>query len=214
MDLRVSTNLGLIPAVLLLFAATVTTAKSSEVTYNYTGDDFDSFVDPCCGLGTSSFITASFTFASALPDNMILTDETGALLDWWAFTNNYEIAFGPDSLSFDPPGHPPAYFSVELATDGNGDIVGWAFGGYDPYSGGGLTSTGDLLTGTGSDEAWLNGVSEVQSASGSSTGTWTVSPETQAIATPEPATTVLAALGAIPFFAMRQRRRVSSCTKR
>ncbi len=75
---KIGTVFVFIPHVLLLSAAITPTPKADAI-YTYTGNDFNSFFGTLTG---SNFVSASFTFANALPDDLDFADESGALLNW------------------------------------------------------------------------------------------------------------------------------------
>jgi hypothetical protein len=103
-----------IAGVLLLFAAVAPTAKAATVTYTYTGNDYVYFGSP---LTASDFITASFTFASPLPDDVTLADETGAVLDWTTSDQVTTLSqSGGNYLDL-----------LQFTTDAFGDITNWNF---------------------------------------------------------------------------------------
>ena len=76
------TSFAFISGFLLLFSAIAPAAKA-DVIYTYTGDDFNTF-SGSPPLNSSDFTSASFTFASALPDNLNDVENPASLL-----TGNY-----------------------------------------------------------------------------------------------------------------------------
>ena len=69
---NIGTVFVFIPGILLLSAAITPTAKADAI-YTYTGNDFNSFFGT--ELTGSNFVTASFTFANALPGELDFADE-------------------------------------------------------------------------------------------------------------------------------------------
>ena len=198
---------GFVLGVLLSFAAAAPTARA-DVVYSYTGNDYDSFhcwYDCPVGYGQigdpspSTFLTASFTVADALPDDRSLAGESVAVLDW---------TISDQTFTLSPSGGNSGLSSNYLAdllvgTDASGDIIQWDFSAETTSESGLLLDTD--YVGDGSTFfccgtiAWDGGNADP--------GTWaeTTTPDSS---TPEPSTSVLVSLGgAILLFAMRRRHR-------
>lgn len=102
--------------------AGMTMPAHASVTYLYTGDDFNSFSGNS-PLTSSDFISASFTFASALPDNLNDVENPGTLLGWSITdqVNTVSSSAGDALLIF-------------FSTNAEGVITGWGMQG-DNYTG-------------------------------------------------------------------------------
>ena len=186
-----------IPGVLLLSAAITPTAKA-DVIYTYTGNDFNSFFGT--ELTGSNFVSASFTFASALPDGLDFADESGALLDWTVTDQSNTLSQAGGN-----------YLTLNLSTDASGNITNsWSFFAEtmaEPSSGippdwleiasqnTGFDNDLSEFWVTATDPAWIATVI-------ADPGTWSVT----TTATPEPSTIGLTSLlgGAMLLIARRR----------
>ena len=128
-----SVNLWIILATLICLGLAVPAAKADSVTYNYTGNTFTTCTyGPCPSGFTSDYLTASLTFSTALPDNLLYTNtsaETAALstLTGWTVKDalgnfSYSSATTPTYLTGSPSDLAPP---LALSTDSNGNIVAW-----------------------------------------------------------------------------------------
>ncbi len=188
-----------IPAVVLLsLSYAIPPAAQADVIYTYTGNDFDSFFGSA--LNSSNFITASFTFASALPDDLDLADESGSLLNWTVSDQTNTLSqFGGN------------YLTLDLTTNESGEIANWSFfaetiaetsSGIPPNwlelasQNTGIVSDLSEFWVTDTDIAWIATVS-------SDPGTWAVT-----ASTPEPSTIGWTCLlfGAMLLVAMQRQR--------
>jgi hypothetical protein len=104
----------------LLFFAAITSSAKADVIYTYTGNDFNSF-SGSPPLNSSDFISSSFTFASALPDNLNDVENPGSLLNW-------SMSDQVDTLS-DTGGNTLLIF---VSTNASGTITGWGMGADNP----------------------------------------------------------------------------------
>lgn len=192
-----------IPGVLLLCAAITPTAKA-DVIYTYSGNDFNSFFGTA--LTASNFVSASFTFASALPGNLNFADERGSLLNWTVTDQSNTLSQGGGNY----------LANLNLSTNASGAITNnlssnWAF--FAETTAGGppnwlqiasqdtgiVTDLSEFWL-TGSDAAWIATISN-------DPGTWTVT----TAATPEPSLTSLLG-GAILLIAIVRRRQSRQST--
>jgi len=192
--------IGFLVGAVLAFAG-ARDAKS-QVTYTYTGNDFTSFYGGS-PLTTSDFITASFTFANALPDDMIYGGPDNLL--------NWTITDGVDTLS-QSGGNYLNGFAVE--TDATGDISGWDINAFtSPCSPTTVGCVHFISQGPPYPTyAYIDAVTDVidvegdywQASVSGSPGTWSMTGES---ATPEPSTPVLASIGgAMLLYTIRRRR--------
>jgi hypothetical protein len=161
-------------------------------TYYYTGNDFTSF-SGSPGVSTLNFVSASLTFASALPDNFSDTfpDPGATLPTSWSITDGvhtYSSADG-DSLNY-----------LELETDSNGAIDSWHVIGCDPIS----CPNGDLITASDdpNDPGYVYDVyGDLNTGDlayvANEPGTWS----DQAPQAPEPATFISLSIGALVIIA-------------
>jgi hypothetical protein len=191
--------------VALAFAVTEQAAKA-DVIYTYTGNDFTSvYPGEYSGHGPysgSDFVSASFTFASPLPDDLALgvVDEAPLLL---SFSITDQLITVDSVAAFDENDGPT------FQTDGTGDIVAWSIvADYPVLNGGGNFYTSNIP----SQEIDTGDGTEVNVGAGTvnlghnnqDPGTWT---ETSTSSTPEPSTTVLVSLGgSFLLIAMKRKR--------
>lgn len=192
-------------AVSLLWSAAARSANASPVTYDYVGSPFTTCSYGTCPANyTSDYLIASVTFASALPANLALTNETSSLIGW-----TIQDALGYFSYSSSNPATstyltgdpsvsiPPAEFS----TNSSGGIVDFEM----------AALPAELLAVVGATEGGLlnpalthdgysiasfiefeEGTPAEWDALTSAEGSWSA-----AIATPEPSTLVLVSFGAL-----------------
>jgi hypothetical protein len=106
----------LIPGVLLLIAASTQVATAGTFTYTYTGNDFNQFFGNT-SLNTSDFISASFTIAAPLGDNLANANESSGALSW-------SITDGQTTIT---PASPDgtADLSLYITTNATGGITEW-----------------------------------------------------------------------------------------
>lgn len=112
--MRFSKTTGAIPGALLLFSAAALNA-SAQVTYTYTGNNFNDIYGT--GVTDSNFVSASFTFADALPDELDAVNEIGSLLNW-------TVSDGSNTLS---QSNGDVLALADLSTNASGAIDSWYF---------------------------------------------------------------------------------------
>jgi hypothetical protein len=106
-----------------LFVASGPIAKGGPVTYTYTGETFTTIpvASPGFPVTTSDFITASFTFASALPDSLPYNDPDknagDVILDWTISDQNTTLSSGAGNF----------LEQAAFDTDASGNIDDWNF---------------------------------------------------------------------------------------
>ncbi len=94
---------------LILFCGLQSAARA-DITYTYTGNDFQTATAP---YTTTDFVSGSFTLASALGDNLVLASET---------PTSYSFSDGVQTISSLSP---PTDVTFEISTDASGKIDGW-----------------------------------------------------------------------------------------
>jgi hypothetical protein len=102
----------------LLLSAAAGSLTAATVTYNYTGNDFIS--TGTTPLTTSDFISASFTFAGPLADNLSLAEEDTSV-QTWSMTDQVTSLSNANGGYLGP---------VLISTDADGDIINWEFVGF------------------------------------------------------------------------------------
>jgi len=151
--------LALVLGVVLAFSVAGRTAKAAVI-YTYTGNDFHAF-NNSPPVTASDFISATFTFANALPDNLVNAEETSVVTDWSISDQITTLSQENSNL----------LFFAQFSTDATGDITSWVISAFN--------STGcpeDFITGclkmltdnppegdevdssTGTDIGWSAGV--------------------------------------------------------
>ena len=190
--MRISTPVAFVLGVVLSFAAVTKTAKA-DVIYTYTGDDFTSAEAP---YSTSDFVSASFTFASPLPDNLGFTDGFPAIVSW-SLTDQI-FTLDPDNTILG---------RANFTTDAEGAITGWEIYAYNGSSA--EIQTFDVPGGSIFDESQAFGAGIAQNLD--APGTWIQ--ESGGASTPEPSTTVLMSLGGSVLVAMRRKHRIRLATQ-
>ena len=163
-----------------------TTSNAATVTYNYTGGEFTSGSSP---YNTSDRVTATVTFASALPTSQPFIDEVGNIT---LFSFNAGPAQTLSNLNADV-----TIFTV--ATDATGAIIGWRFYVQAPVSG-----TDDVIQSIfgGGDMATINPSPGVFGDGEGPNGSWAI-----ASPVPEPSAWAMMLLGfaGIGFMAYRRK---------
>jgi len=209
---------------MLMMAISVLSANP-VTTYTYTGKDFTTAIAGETADGplpapwtTSDFISASFTFASPLGDNLPLTNVT-ADLESWTISDGVNTYNPGDTLL--------GLTEVELATGPTGNITAWlfetgTFGDPNSFSPSSYSNLA-VAPGKSSDNAGEippptglpGGGSSYGPAARNSNdpGVWNVVTATSTV--PEPAPTVVIALGgAILLLASRRRQRKPSASQK
>jgi hypothetical protein len=164
---------GLSIAIASVVALTATalgsaTSNAATVTYNYTGGDFLSGSSP---YNTADKVTATVTFASALPTSQPFIDETGNIT---LFSFNVDPVQTLSNLNADV-----TIFTI--ATDATGAIISWHFYVQAPVIG-----TDDVIQSIfgGGDMATMNPSPGVFGVGEGPNGSWAIA----SIASPVPET--------------------------
>lgn len=176
-------------ALLALLGAAPAAKANINYTYTFLGNDYNFAQSP---FSTSDFISASFTFASPLPDNLSLTNVTSSILSWTVTDQLFTLD--------------PSYngtFYLDVTTDSAGDIDSQDIFADTPD---GLTdrievSYGPALYEISYDEA-TGAMAGIEG--GSATATWTETTES----TPEPS--LLVPLGGATLLILIMRKRKTS----
>jgi len=182
----------------LAAALLLTVPAMADVTYNYTGYDFNTFTGTDFNAGDS--VTGSFTLTSALGDNLgganIALSSVG-----------FSFSDGVDTITNTTPGINDCFCSptIDIWTNGSGQITNWEIS----LTAGELGSEnitaenyyGGIFAGNVIEDSGFISAGEQASTSGSA-GEWNVgSPAT----VPEPGNVALIGIGMLAMAAVRRK---------
>jgi len=173
----------------------LTLPAMADVTYTYTGNDFELVFGG--SYTTSDFVSGSFTVASALPDNLVFSNDN-------VTPTSYSFTDGVQTFSSMSP---PTNVTFDIGTDGSGNINKW-----DITLGSGPPNNDTLSTFSGgSDTGEMDNMSSFGEVIGDP-GTWTVSGSTSP--TPEPGRVSWMLVGLLAGGGIVQRRLSNRSAKR
>jgi len=200
-------------AVLGLMLVCAIPATAGPITYNYTGNPFNSFTADSSAFSAGEFITASITLASPLaPDGnynlvdngTVVTNTVNCGSDPCDGVVSWSIGDPTDTLS---SANGNLLFELDFTTDAAGNILGWeidAFASTDPsepelHSGGNLGPNEPGGQDYDVSTALIYGEECCQTAYANSfdviPGTWSEGPASAS--TPEPGTLALMLVGLV-----------------
>jgi hypothetical protein len=168
----------------------------AQETYTYTGNPLDITYVSGGGYNNTDKITGDFTLASALPDNMALTEITPLT---YSFTDGVQTLTNTNSVQYLPP-------AFEVETNATGQIIDWNIVLTVP---GTLDFINTSVPSIGvQDNAQVGTSSTIQGAVGNvaDPGTFTASATATPGVTPEPSSLVLLGTGLLGAFAVTRRR--------